>query len=193
MIHYRTIWDTGKNFGGMINREMEAIPHPDDWVVWRDGDTMFLHEQWGLQIESIIDVNLSYAIIGGMLTRCNVKDQLHGGAMSDNFDVKVHHIIAHELWNLHTTTVKPTSRPIAAACMMFQKKTWQANKFEENTMHFDAIFTHKVMANGGRVGVAQGLYLAHLYRPWVAEHPERHYGHLEQPKRQNKKHEYPST
>jgi hypothetical protein len=178
MIYYRTIWDTGKNFGGAINREMELIPNANDWIVLLDGDTMFLTTDWGRQVELIISNNPTYAIIGGMLSRCNVPDQLHDSSRMCDFNLLNHRTIAENRWKWHSTDVEPTNGPVAAACMMFQKGTWQANRFQENTVHFDSLFTHKVRHNGGRIGIAHGLYLAHLYRPWAKINPGNDYKHL---------------
>lgn len=178
MIHYRTIWDSNKNYGGYINREASAIQDPNDWIVIMDGDTMFLTKRWGAQIEAVIARNDNhFQVIGTKLSRCNVKDQLINGQICNNFDLLIHHIMADTIWESFTTEIRPTQGPVAAACMMFQKKTWEANRFQENTVHFDSLFVHKVRANGGRIGIAQGLYLAHLYRPFSAD-PARDYKHL---------------
>jgi len=178
MIYYRTFWDTGKNFGKAINREMELIPNSEDWVCLRDGDTLFLTDYWGKQIEDIIFHNGNhFDIIGGMLSRCNVPDQLLDSKISENYNLVFHREVALMREQLYYDQIKPTNGPIAAACMLFQKKTWEAIKFQEYSVHFDSLFCGNVRAAGGRLGIAQGLYLAHCYRMSVRD-PGSHYKHL---------------
>lgn len=165
MIYYRTIWDTQKNFGGCINREMELIPDSDDWVVWMDGDVMFLTAYWGKQIEDIIELHgHQYSLFGAMLSRCNVHHQLVNGICSDDYNMINHVMAAEDLQDIHGTSVEPTNGPIAAACMFFQKKTWEKIKFVENTPYFDIIFSAQVRKHKMKMAVCEGLYLMHKYR-----------------------------
>jgi cellulose synthase/poly-beta-1,6-N-acetylglucosamine synthase-like glycosyltransferase len=179
MIYYRTIWDTSKNFGAAINHEMELIPNLYDWVVLMDGDTMFLTDFWGKQIEEIIRLNENnYQVIGSMLSRCSCPDQLVDKYISSNYDILYHRGIAQRRSSRFYNDVKLTNGPIAAACMMFQKSTWEKNPFVENTVHFDSIFCNEVKENGGILGIAMGLYLMHAYRPGIEIMPGKHYSHL---------------
>lgn len=165
MIYYRTIWDTEKNFGGCINREMELIPNSDDWVVWMDGDVMFLTELWGKQIEDIISAHGNeYSLFGSKLSRCNVYHQLVNGICSNDDTIEYHYLLAHDLAAGWYDKITTTKGPIAAACMFFQKKTWENIKFVEDTPYFDIIFSAQVRKNKMKMAVCEGLYLLHKYR-----------------------------
>jgi len=180
MIYYRTIWDTGKNFGRAINRELSLIPDANDWVVLMDGDVMFLTDYWGKQIEDIISKNYNkYMVIGAMLSRCCVSAQLVGTYPSTNYNLIFHKEVAADRKGRYYDLVAPTSGPIAAACMIFQKKTWELCRgFKENTPHFDSMFCTQVRRNNGKLGVAQGLYLMHAYRAGIEQDPGSKYDHL---------------
>lgn len=182
MIYYRHYWSSEKNFGKAINDELIAFDDslkPDDWIVLLDGDCMFLTPYWGKQIEDIIAANEKYyAVLGGMLSRCNVPHQLLDSKISDNFNVLFHREIALDRHDRFYTDVKETRGPIAAACMMFKMEwLWKVSGFEENTVHFDSIFSQDVIKAGGKLGICQGLYLFHLYRP-DAVNPGHEYKHL---------------
>lgn len=163
MIHYRTIWDTGKNYGRAINLQMGLIPS-DDWVCLVDGDAMFLTDYWGRQIEDIVRSNPQYSVIGCMTNRLRGAHQLVNGEFSDNPDVLHHQAIANRLWEDNYSTVEPTKDAIAGMFMLFPKSVWSAVKFRENTAAFDTWFCRSVQAKGGKIGVAKGLYVFHRYR-----------------------------
>lgn len=183
MVYYRTIWDTGKNFGGFINHEMGLIPNSDDWVVWMDGDVMFLTDFFGKQIEDIIAEHGSkYALFGAKTNRLGgvvSADQLLGGICSEDADITSHIAAANILHNNPDmrTLVVETKRPIAASCMFFRKSTWEKVKFIPNSPHFDTNFSYYVRDKVGPLAVCEGLYVFHKYR-WGKKDPAYQYEHL---------------
>lgn len=182
MIYYRLFWDTKKNFGRAINQEVNMIAGellPGDWICLLDGDAIFLTDFWGKQIEDIIHQHGTYYdVIGGMLSRCNVPDQLLDSKISDNYNLIFHREIALDRQSRFYTDIKETRGPVAAACMLFKYSAWKkAGGFQENTVHFDSLFCQAVRQKGGKLAIAQGLYLSHLYRPNVFN-PGANYNHL---------------
>lgn len=176
MIHHVVPWMTG-NIGGGLNAAIERLPD-DAWICARDGDTLFLMPQWGKQIEAIVEAQRNnFAVIGAMTNRIRSPEQLHGGRLSEEADIGQHVAIAKNRWNEHGTAVKPMLGPAAGMLMLFSKQTWLAHPFPERSIHFDQLFCDAARANGGRVGVALGLYLFHLYR-WGHANPASYVGHL---------------
>lgn len=177
MIYHFTPWLTG-NIGGGINACIRLLPD-DAWVCLRDGDTSFLSPQWGAQVEAIVaEHGDTYDLIGAMTNRIRAPYQLHDGVLSDEADLSRHVAIATDRWTEHLTAVAPVPYgPIAGFLMLFRKSTWARHPFAEHSIYFDQQFTDAVRHNGGKVGVALGLYVLHLYR-WGKRNPTARLEHL---------------
>lgn len=175
-IRYITPFSTKKNIGKAYNEAIEELPD-DCYIVLRDGDTMFLTPDWGNQIERIIADNPEYSGITCMTNRLGLKECLIEGRM-DNFNNMTDQIfIAKEQWRMHSTTVKPgTVAP--GMLMIFHKSVWaKAGGFKENSILFDREFSAAVIKSGGRIGIAMGLYIFHLYR-YGQKNPQNYTKHL---------------
>ena len=176
MIYHVVPWLAG-DIGGGLNATIGCLPD-DAWICVRDGDTMFLSSRWGEEIEQIVAANHRYELIGCMTNRLRAPYQLHGGVLSDEPDIGKHLQIAQERWTTHGTQVAPLrAGPIAGMLMLFPKRVWERHQFVQRSIYFDQDFTASVRAHGGRVGVALGLYLFHLYR-WGKANPQDYKGHL---------------
>jgi hypothetical protein len=176
-VFHSTPWCSG-NIGAGLNEFCALVPD-DAWICLRDGDTLFLTPDWGRQIEAVVRDNPQYAIIGCMTNRLRASYQLHAGRFSDEPDIGKHRAIAVERQAQHATRVEDlTHGPVAGLFMLFPKRVWQRHPFEERTINFDTTFTDAVRADGGRIGIAQGLYLFHMYR-WGQRNPLNHIKHLE--------------
>ena len=178
MIHYVSPWRAG-DIGGALN---EAIaPLPDDaWICVRDGDTLFLAPDWGTQVESIVEVHGDeFGLIGCMTNRLRAPYQLHGGKISDEPSIEVHRRIADEHWRAFGPTVQPLrAGPVAGMLMLFPRALWAGQPFVPRSRYFDQEFTAAARLKGVQVGIAQGLYLFHLYR-WGQPRPTEYVKHLE--------------
>jgi hypothetical protein len=140
---------------------------------------MFLAPDWGRKIEAIIsDRGDEFDVIGCMTNRLRGAHQLHGGRISEEADIGAHVAIAQSRWAEFGTQVKATPSPIAAVCMLFRRSTWARSPFRERDICFDTYFSRAVVAAGGRLGVALGLYVFHLYR-WGKTDPANNWSHLQ--------------
>ena len=175
-VHYSTPFSTEKNIGKAYNEYMKTVPD-GDWVCIRDGDTLFLTANWGAQIEAIVNRHKeSFGVISCVTNRLRGTHQLHNNTFSEEANISKHVEIANHLQEdyfdeVHTTT------SIAGLCMIFSKDTWKANKFKENSLHFDSQFCLDIKNKGGKIGIARGLYLFHLYR-WGQADPKSYIKHL---------------
>lgn len=172
MIHGITTYLKG-NIGGGLNASI-ANYGAKDWIMVRDGDTMFLTEDWGERVTAL--TQSGYDLMGCLTNRIGTPHLLYGGEISDNPDIAYHRNIAQSLTE---PVVKPLDRgAIAGFFMLFQKKLWDAiGGFEERHNGFDAIFTEQARAMGARIGVAQSLYVFHMYR-WGKPDPKNSFEHL---------------
>lgn len=173
MIYHFTPFFRG-NISEGINRSVEAVPE-DAWVCIRDADTMFLtwRQQW--QLERISQTT-EFGLIGCMTNRCYPVHEMHGGQLSNEYDL-LHHIeVAKALERDHWCEVKPVpdESPEGLAngegliwghLMMFPKRVWrEAGGFSGHTNH-DIGFSRSVAGAGHRIGVASGVYIFHAFRP----------------------------
>jgi len=173
-VHHITPGRSDKNIGKALNQMIENLPD-DDWICYRDIDTMPLHHRvfFG-QCEAIAESG-EYDLIGCMTNRLSVQYQLHGGEMSNDYNIENHVKIAEDRYYKYGNKVHDCPDIIAGIMMLFSKKVWlESGKFKEggvqvNGTFFDYLFSKQVKAVGGRLGIAQGIYLFHLYRPWVVE------------------------
>lgn len=177
-IHYVIPWKTG-DIGGGINEAIAAIdPGRDDWICVRDGDTMFLTGRWGQLIQAIVDANKDYELIGCLTNRVRAAYQLYGGDFSEEADIGKHLAIAQQCELDHKSFVKPVpTGPIAGMFMLFPRRVWEREPFAVRSIYFDQEFTAAVRRAGGKVGVAWGIYLFHLYR-WGQVDPFGYKDHL---------------
>jgi hypothetical protein len=175
-IHYITPFATDKNIGKEYNARIEELPD-DCWICLRDGDTLFLTPNWGAQIEAIVERNKdSFQVISCVTNRLRGKHQLYNNTFSENGDISHHVNIANHLQENYFDEVQSTTS-IAGLCMIFNKDTWKQCNFKEHSIHFDSQFCLDVKNKGGKIGIAKGLYLFHLYR-WGQQDPKSYIKHL---------------
>lgn len=167
-------WSSALNIGGSLNEIINDLPD-DCHVVSRDQDTLFLNSKIGHQIEQIIKDNPQYDVITCMTNRIGIKEHCQSG-MFDDPNISTHIDISSGLWECYGTNCTDTH--IAPGMLMiFHKSVWQKHKFEANSIFFDKIFSKKVIASGGKIGLAKGLYLLHLYR-FGQDNPKTYREHL---------------
>lgn len=176
MIHYITPGHSSLNLGKEINDFVKLIP-VNDWVCLRDIDTMpAYHEVFFKQIEDITKTD--FGLVGCMTNRLGLKHHLIDGEKSENTDWKFHREIGKQRHKEFGSTVKEMdfnlqemAHSIGGVMMLFPKKVWlDVGGFEEggvsiNGYFIDYLFTKSVIARGHKIGIAEGVYMIHQYRP----------------------------
>lgn len=171
-VHHITPGRSDLNYGKAINDLIYDLPD-EDWICIRDIDTLPLHHRvFFKQCEEIAESG-EFDLVSCMTNRLGVGYQLHGGEMSNNWNIKHHIHIAHELYNKHgSNVIKPPGEILAGLMMLFSKKTWEnVGGFREGGVAvkgqtIDNLFTRSVIKIGGKLGIAQGIYFFHIYREW---------------------------
>lgn len=162
-VFYSTPYRSDKNIG-KANNDFIALLPDDAWVVITDADALFLRPDFGTCIEEIIS-NTSFDLIGCTTNRLGGVNQLYNKEFSEDFNVLNHYHIANELWLNNGSKTEPTTG-VAGLCMIFKKETWKkAGGFKEKSITCDTEFNKSVVKSGGKVGLATGLYMFHMYRP----------------------------
>lgn len=162
-VFYSTPYRAG-DIGGGINEFIALLPD-DAWVCIRDADTLFLTSEQQPLVQLIAESNPPFDVIGAMTNRLRSVVQCHGGAISDDPDIRNHMAIAHDRFAQNGADLLHVPPPhVAGMFMLFRKSLWLKHKFPERTAHFDSEWTWAVHRDGGRLAVAQGLYLWHSYR-----------------------------
>ncbi len=177
-IHYLTPYSIEKNIGKAYNEACELVPD-GDWICLRDGDTMFLTPEWGQHIQQIAEVAIqsNYALVGCMTNRLATNSRQIIGEY-DNHDIKYHHMGAINRRELYGNEIIDFQHVLAAHFLLFPRSTWDKVKFAEKTVHFDTLFSNSV-AKWGKLGLATGLYIYHMYRIWSDQRqPQYDYQHL---------------
>lgn len=180
-IWYLTPYALDKKIGREYNQCIENLPD-NDWICLRDGDTIFMQpeSQWGKQIYDIaLKHGKEFPLIGAVTNRLASTEQLYQKRFDSNPNYNEHKRRGKELFENHYDDVVSLPKPCAGMFMLFSKKTWQKYKFKEGPPYwdFDTDFGMRIMADGGKVGLAKGIYLFHDYR-WGYNAPKKYKKHL---------------
>ena len=171
MIHHLTSGSHDLNLGKAINDTVKHLPD-NDWICVRDIDTMpAYHEKYYKLCHELIKSD--YGLIGCMTNRIGLMWQLHGGAYSQDTNWLNHRKIGKDLFYKHKNKIIPLKgvESVAGMFMLFPKKVWlDVGGFIEGHIRHkgsfvDWWFSEAVKEKGYKLGIAQGLYLIHQYRP----------------------------
>ena len=171
MVHHITPGRADKDLGRALNEVIEFLPE-NDWICVRDIDTFPLHHRvFFKQCEDIAERN-EFDLVSCMTNRQGVKYQLHDGICSEDFNIKNHVKIAHDRYNKYGSQVEECPALIAGVMMLFSKQTWEdVGRFPEGGIaykgsYLDNWLSRKVSDMNGKIGIAKGIYMFHLYREW---------------------------
>lgn len=176
IIHYIKSGRADLNFGKAVNDTISCF-NDHDWICLMDIDTMpSYHEAFYKTVEGVAK-STGYGLIGCMTNRCGMKDQLISGnrdIISHNTDWLHHREIGKALYQEHGYSVKGCKTTIAGLFMLFKKQVWtHVGGFKEGGVSVDGKFVDWHFCNdainkGYLIGIAQGLYMIHQYRPEAA-------------------------
>jgi hypothetical protein len=163
------------NIGGEYNLVISEVPD-DCYIVLRDQDTLPLTSDFGAHIERIIKDNPDYDLITCFTNRIAIPE-LCISSLFNETDITAHIEQSKTSWARNGSSVVPFHL-CPGYLMIFSKSTWaKAGGFKNYSITFDKEFSASVMKTGGKIGIATGLYLFHLYR-WGKAKPEHSVNHL---------------
>lgn len=182
-VHHITSGRSDKNLGKAVN-DIVKLMDDEDWICLRDIDSMpSYHEKFFEQVEGIAE-NSSFGLVGCMTNRSGMVEQLHGGKCSIDTDWRHHRMIGKHLNTKYGNIVTETQTTIAGVMMLFSKKVWnkvggwKEGSIRINGSFVDWHFCNDVINAGYKIGIAQGIYMIHMYRP-DHDNPRGQTKHLE--------------
>lgn len=166
MIHVKTPYAEDKNLGRAYNTAFEDVEERD-WVCLRDHDTLFLTPD---AISIMHEYTRNFPDTGIFTCRTNrihplAKDQLVGGIVSENTDIRYHIQLAEQMRSLGVT-VSEINHVISGFLMLISKKTWREIKFPENMkcLGVDNFYSQAILDAGKKIYRMESVYLWHSYR-----------------------------
>lgn len=161
-IFFLSCFALDKNFGKEYNERIAELPD-DAWICLMDQDVLPLEPFFGTKVHELIANRGQFDLIGCMTNRLRDEKQLHKGTFSNETDILKHKEIALNRWSYYSHKITYT-QSIAGMFMLFHKSLWQKCKFVENSLRFDIQFCIDAAKHGYKIGIAQGLYVFHMYR-----------------------------
>ena len=167
MIYYFTPWSYCDNYGKTLNHYMELLPNNDDWAVIRDGDTMFLTEDWGKHFEEAINQVPHAGIITCFSNRVGKNHgQRWKGIMSADPDIGQHRKLALRIRKRFRGRITRLDRWIVGFCMAVKKSTWKRVPFPEDhrVLNVDKFFSKTLLSAGYTIYRMDDMLVFHYYR-----------------------------
>jgi GT2 family glycosyltransferase len=166
MIHVKIPYSEDKNLGKAYNLAFEDVEERD-WVCLIDHDVMFLTPD---TISMMHEYTRSYPETGIFTCFTNrihplSADQLLGGKLSENTDIK-YHIQKAEEQKRYGVKVTPINHIISGFLMLVSKRTWREIKFPEHgkCLGVDNEFSQQILDARKKIYRMDGVYVWHTYR-----------------------------
>ena len=159
-------FDLDKNIARGINRHCALVPNDNDWIIIRDGDTMYTRSDWQKIVHEVIKRHGGkYKLFGAKTNRVNRPHQRIKG-MEHNFDLRQHYKKGQDLFDKHQYDVEVNNLSVSGFFMCFPKYVWNEFKFnEKKPTSFDTLFFQDVKRRYACADI-KGLYIIHLFRLW---------------------------
>jgi len=174
-------WDSNKMVGERLNEFCSLMPD-NDWILVRDGDTTHMSDSYGSRIESAIEQNIQYDLLGSYTNRLGLPWQTPFLHQFNNDNIPYHIQTAERLWLEHEDIVMPWYGNIAGMFMLFNNQIMKHVQFMPEIagreVYLDYQFCQDILTRGGKVGILPGVYLLHLYRFLEGRNAAKHSSHL---------------
>lgn len=169
MIYHISPYRSDRNIGRANNDMIRLLPD-DSWICLTDHDSCFLLPESGTHIEMVVEqYGNEFDLIGCTTNRLGSTSQLYKGVFDSECNAYKNYNDALKAWDKYGTSVEPIDL-VAGVFMLFKKSTWEkVGRFEENHRMADVLFNKAVKKNGGKIGLAKGIYIQHNYRLWQTE------------------------
>jgi len=166
MIYYFKPFDLDKKLGRAYNEYMRMLPSDEDWGCLLDGDTMFLTEDYGKQIQEIVMMYPNTGLFTCLTNRVGRRQQCYKGVMSENWDIKHHYQIAQEVQKFARHNVSEIHTIISGHLLLVKKKTWRevGGFVEEGILKVDNKFSWGILQARKKILIMNGVYIFHRYR-----------------------------
>ena len=168
MIYFFTPYSWQHDLGQAYNHYVNLVPKQEDWVCLMDSDMMTLTADFGHQMQEIIDLHgNNVGLFTCLVNRVGNLDQCYRHTISEDGDIRNHRKIALQLAKEKRHEVREIPNPISGHLMLFKKATWEAvGGFpeERGILSVDNTFSNRMVRNGYKIMVMEGVYAFHYYR-----------------------------
>jgi hypothetical protein len=181
-IEFIQVFDFDLNIAKRLNEVIE--PLPNNWICLTDQDTLKF-EGFAKDVKELIESgNITKKDLTGCMTnRLNPNNKAVIKELFNAKSIDDHHIQS-VVSRMYGNQVEETDI-VAGACMIFHKELFNAvGGFDESKLYFDKDLSRKTLKNGGRLLIARGIYIFHLYR-WGKKDPVSSIDHLKKQKKGN--------
>lgn len=173
MIHFIQPFDFNINIGKAYNDTIAQLSN--DWICITDQDTLKF-EGFAQRVKSITDISKNNYLITCKTNRLRKTNKCIEPGFYEEDSINTHQSLYHSLWRTYGNELTPIGL-VPGMCMIFHKELWGKVKFQENSIVFDTQFSRSVLRAGGKLFIAKGLYIFHLYR-WGKQNAENNIDHL---------------
>lgn len=183
MIHFAKPYDSEKNYLDAINREMDKIQNPKDWLCILDGDTMFLQPDFGHQLEDYVRKYPGTGMFVSYASRCSYGYQVPDGVDQDNPSIIYHKMKADQIRDRYQGKAKVINTRISGHLMLLQKITWdelypvihsRVKIRGKKILGVDTQISWAIIKSGRKIRLMQGVYLLHYCRLLEGKHIKTH-------------------
>lgn len=177
-IHTRIPFEIDKNLGRGYNDAMALVGN-DDWVCFRDYDTLPLTHDFTNLLYEYVDRNPDAGILTCYTNRIHrlASAQLYGATVDENLNFKYHHEIALHLKTLNAYTVTDiTTKPFSGFLMLISRRSWEKTRFNQDgkCLGVDTDYRLRVIDDGKKILRMNAIYIWHTYRAFTDLHDTKH-------------------
>lgn len=168
MVYFFVPYSWNHDIGQAYNDYVKLVPSSEDWVCVMDGDLMTLTSDFGHQIKEIITLHENdVGLFTCLVNRVGTLAQCYQDIISEDGDIRNHRKIAIQLAKEKRHEIKYIPNPISGHLMLFKKSTWESiGGFPERgkILSVDNTFSNRMVRNGFKIAVMEGVYCFHYYR-----------------------------
>lgn len=164
MIHHCTPYRIDKNLGKAYNDAMSIIGN-NDWMCFRDIDTMFLLPEQPAMIEQYVELFSSAGLLTCYTNRIHPLSQQLLNQVSEDDAIRKHMRVA-EQQALIGYNVTELTKHISGFLMVISKKTWNELPFPETdqALGVDTLYWQRLVRAGKKILRMDSVYIWHTYR-----------------------------
>ncbi|MFA5817638.1 MAG: hypothetical protein WC865_18710 [Bacteroidales bacterium] len=170
MIYFLTPYSFELKLLDAIAAYMELL-QPEDWAVIQDGDTAFLHPDFGHQIKTHIENYPTAGLFTSYASRCHYKVQVPPGVDMENDSILYHKQQTEYRVRLAPGKVTQINRKIAGHLMVIRKSTWslilpmvQSTGFSKQILGVDTKISKAILSMGMKILLMEDVYIFHYCR-----------------------------
>lgn len=171
MIWFFTPYSFEKKMFQAWEQYMNLVQNPNDWVCMMDGDTMFLHADFGHIIQEYIDKYPDTGIFTCYTSRSRTAWMMPKNHLYNEANIIRHKKTANALRKKFKLQADEINDRVTGHLMMMQKKTWLAIREEVKEkskelkiLSVDSVISRTVLKNGKKIRLMKELYNLHYYR-----------------------------